>query len=72
MIKEFTTAKRIKAYFPKVNIIAYTLYEKNYNRASEYEIDQFVPKSCSIERIDDKYYRFVAPRLIFGLVLAAS
>lgn len=50
-IHQFTTAKRIKAQYPYMKIIAYTLYEKNYSKVEKYGIDRFITKDCSIDEL---------------------
>jgi DNA-binding NarL/FixJ family response regulator len=49
-IEEFTTAKRIKACYPDLKIIAYTLFERDYD-SGKYGIDVFIPKKCSIDEL---------------------
>ena len=50
-IKEFSVAKRIKEKHPGIKILAYTVYEKEYKKISEYGIDVFLKKSYSPEEI---------------------
>ena len=50
LIEEFMTAIRIKARYPDIKIIAYTLFEKDYDNG-ECGIDIFIPKKCSIEEL---------------------
>ncbi len=62
-IEEFVTAKRIKAQYPHMKILAYTLYEKEYREIKEFGIDVFIKKSCSPEELKSKIVALIQPQL---------
>ncbi|MBS1586525.1 MAG: response regulator [Bacteroidetes bacterium] len=53
-IHQYTTARRIKQQYPSMNILAYTLFERNYTKVEEYGIDLFLPKNISLQQLKAK------------------
>jgi DNA-binding NarL/FixJ family response regulator len=60
-IEEFVTAKRIKAQYPGMKILAYTLYEKEYREINEFGIDFFIKKNCSLEELRSNIVALIQP-----------
>lgn len=53
-IEEYGTAKLIKARYPEMKIIAYTLFERNYKEVKSFGIDLFIDKGCSLPQMQKK------------------
>lgn len=59
-ISEYDTAKLIKQYCPDIKIIAYTVYERIYTDISDFGIDLFIDKGCSVNTLKTHIKKLMA------------